>query len=376
MTKNTIIVGGIDLFRSTNNGTNWTQISKWSNNNNLSGLGASLVHADQHAITFKGAGSSEVLFGNDGGVFYSADLTNAGTQDVIPARNHHYNVTQYYACAIHPEAGRDFFLAGAQDNGSQRYTSAGLNATVEVNGGDGAFCFIDQTDPQFQITSYVFNVYDLSTNEGTSFSTNLQDDQNTGLFINPADYDDNQDILYSSRDENSINRISGVTTTPSVGSISVSLDNITSHLRVSPHTTTSTTLFAGTISGKVYKITNADATPSSTDITGGSFPNGSISCIEVGASEDELLVTFSNYGVTSIWYTNDGGTTWSSKEGDLPDMPVRWALLNPNNRNEALIATELGVWRTTNLNSTNPTWVSSNSGLANVRNRYATAKNF
>lgn len=364
--ENTVIVGGIDLFRSTDNGANWTQISKWSNNNNLLGLSASLVHADQHAITFKGVGSNEVLFGNDGGVYYSSDLANAGTQDAIPSRNSNYNVTQYYACAIHPEAGRDFFLAGSQDNGSQRYTSAGLNATVEVNGGDGAFCFIDQTDPQYQITSYVFNVYDLSTNEGTSFATNLQNDQNTGLFINPADYDDNQDILYSSRNAISINRISGVTGSPSVGNISVTLGSTTSHLRVSPYTTTSTTLFAGTLSGKVFKIVNADASPSSTDITG-PFPTGSISCIEIGASEDELLVTFSNYGVTSIWYTSDGGNTWTSKEGDLPDMPVRWALFNPNNRNEVLIATELGVWRTTNLNSTEPNWTSSNSGLANVR---------
>ncbi|MEQ9405177.1 MAG: choice-of-anchor J domain-containing protein [Cyclobacteriaceae bacterium] len=365
--ENAIVVGGIDLFRSTDNGTNWTQISKWSNNNNLSALNASLVHADQHAITFKGAGSNEVLFGNDGGVFYSADLTNAGTQAVIPSRNNNYNVTQYYACAIHPEAGKDFFLAGAQDNGSQRYTESGLNATVEVNGGDGAYCFIDQTDPQFQITSYVFNVYDLSTNEGQSFFTNLQNDQNTGLFINPADYDDNQDVLFSSRDANSINRISGVTTTPSVDNISVSLGSTTSHLRVSPFTTASSTLFAGTLSGRVFKITNANATPSSTEITGPGFPTASISSIEIGASEDELLVTFSNYGVVSVWHTSDGGTNWSDKEGNLPDMPVRWALFNPNNRSEVLLATELGVWRTSNIGSSSPTWTSSNSGLANVR---------
>ena len=55
--ENTVITGAIDLFRSTDNGTNWTQISKWSNNNNLAGLDCSLVHADQHGITFKGSGS-------------------------------------------------------------------------------------------------------------------------------------------------------------------------------------------------------------------------------------------------------------------------------------------------------------------------------
>lgn len=363
-----VVIGGIDLFRTVDSGANWTQISKWSNNNNLSGLGASLVHADQHAITFKGAGSNEVLFGNDGGVFYSSDLTNAGTQDVIPSRVNNYNVTQYYACAIHPEANKDFFLAGAQDNGSQRYTSAGINATVEVNGGDGAYCFIDQTDPNYQITSYVFNVFDLSTNEGQSFTTNLQDDQASGLFINPADYDDNMDILFSSKNDNSINRISGITNTPSIGSVDVSLGSATSHLRVSPYTTTSSTLFAGTLSGRVFKITNADTgSPSSTEITGGSFSTGSISCIELGASEDEVLVTFSNYGVTSVWYTSDGGTNWDNKEGDLPDMPVRWALFNPSNRNEVILATELGVWSTTNIDNSNPTWTASNSGLANVR---------
>ncbi|MFK7952053.1 MAG: immunoglobulin domain-containing protein [Ekhidna sp.] len=366
--ENTVVVGGIDLFRSSDAGQSWTQISKWSNNNNLSGLSASLVHADQHAITFRGSGSSEVLFGNDGGVFYSSNLANAGTQDVIPSRNNNYNVTQYYACAIHPEAERNFFLAGAQDNGSQRFTSPGINSTVDVNGGDGAFCFIDQTDPTYQITSYVFNVYDLSTNEGQSFSTNIQNDQNSGLFINPADYDDNQDILYSSKNENSINRISGISSTPSVGSVAVTLGNTTSHLRVSPYTTNSTTLFAGTLSGRVFKIENADSdSPNSTEITDSTFPSGSISCIEIGSDENELLVTFSNYGVTSVWYSSDGGSNWTSKEGDLPDMPVRWALFNPNNRSEVILATELGVWSTTNIGSDNPTWSPSNSGLANVR---------
>ncbi len=34
-------------------------------------------------------------------------------------------------------------------------------------------------------------------------------------------------------------------------------------------------------------------------------------------------------------------------------MPVRWGLLHPENSNHALIATEIGVWETSNLLSDN-----------------------
>jgi PKD repeat protein len=42
-------------------------------------------------------------------------------------------------------------------------------------------------------------------------------------------------------------------------------------------------------------------------------------------------------------------------------------LIHPTNPHEAILATELGVWATSNLLASSPTWVPSNSGLANVR---------
>lgn len=366
--RNTLIVGGIDLFRSTDGANSWSQISKWSNNNNLAALNCSNVHADQHAIVFKPGSSSEVLFGNDGGVYYSSSIATAATTNVIHRRDNGYNVTQFYACAIHPTAGSNYFLAGAQDNGSHKYGSAGMNATTEVTGGDGAYCFIDQTNPNYQITSYVYNSYWRSTNGGNSFGSRFQSDQSTGKFINPTDYDDNQDVLYSSRTTSTINRVTNMTGSPSIGSITVSgMNSMASHLRVSPHTTTSTTLFVGTEAGDLYKISNADGGSPSTTSIGGSLPAGNISCVEIGANENELLVTYTNYGITSVWYTSSGGTTWTSKEGNLPDMPVRWALFNPNDRTEVILATEVGVWSTSSFSASSPTWAASNSGLANVR---------
>jgi polyisoprenoid-binding protein YceI len=374
-----LFIGGIDLFGSLDGGATWGQISKWSDNGNLSGLTCSFVHADQHAICFKPGSSTTVLFGNDGGVFYSADILNSATKDVIAARNKNYNVTQFYSAAIHPIAGNNYHLAGAQDNGTQLFHSDNLNTTREVYGGDGGYCFIDQVNPKYQIVSYVNNDFALyyPNAQGDTIKMDLLKSDNTGSFINPACYDNNLHALYTYKSSDatsggSIYRVKNITSAPAVIVDSLNVTNLTAAataFKVSPYTTTSTTLLIGTASGKLIKLANADgASPVETDITG-TLPTGSISCIEMGSSENELLVTFFNYGLASkIYYSANGGTTWVSKMGDFPDMPVRWAMFNPNHSStEVILATELGIYGTINFNNTNPTWTAKNSGFSNVR---------
>lgn len=374
--ETTVYIGGIDLFKSTDAGSNWTQISRWSTNN-VMGSTARLsdVHADQHVMEFQPGSSSTAVFGNDGGVFYSADLTNASTSNVISSRNKNYNVTQFYAAAIHPSANTNYYLAGAQDNGTVKFTSAGLGATSVASTGDGAYCFIDQTNPAYQITSYVYNNVYRSTNSGGSFNTWAPImSENTGSFINPATYDNNLHIYYSYKSTDGTNgvikRITGINATPSVSDVAISgLNAAITCLNVSPLTTSSTTLYIGTSNSKIIKVTNADGTPSSTTLSTTGFPAGaSISSIDIGANENELLVTFFNYGVNRIWYTSDGGANWSNKMGNFPNIPARWGMFNPDNRaNDVLLATELGIYGTTNFSNANPTWSQMNNGFTNVR---------
>jgi hypothetical protein len=369
--RRTIIAGGIDLFRSTNGGISWTQISKWSNNANLNTLSCPLVHADQHQVMFKPGSSEEVIFGTDGGVYYSDTVSSAATNSsAINSRNNGYNVTQFYSAALHPTAGNNHMLAGSQDNGTIKLNSAGIGSGTEVRGGDGAFCFIDQNQSQFQIASYVYNTYYKSTNGGASFFTiNILNDQTTGSFINPADYDDNQNILFSNRNSSSIYRVKNVTGSHSSDNFSISMGTDASAFKVSPHTTSSSKLYVGTEGGRVYRITNADgSSPSATRIDGSGFPSGAVSCVQIGGSEDTLLVTFFNYGVNSVWYSTNGGTSWTNKDNSsLPDMPIRWALFNPHVQGEVILATDIGVWYCDNINSGTPTWSRSNNGFANVR---------
>ncbi len=373
---NTLYIGAIDLYKSTNNGANWDQVSDWRP------VGLPYVHADIHQITYAPGSSSRLAIGCDGGIFYSdnANLAAPGFSE----KNSGYNVTQFYAVAIHPSLP-NFFLAGAQDNGSQKFTSAGIGNTTEVTGGDGAFCHIDQDNPNIQITAYVYNNYFISTNGGTTFGT-LYDDPDpnggSGDFINPTDYDDTANVLYGCSSEdtdagpamnyeyNRYRRITGVGTTNTASLVTLTNSPTTAlitHVAVSP--TVSNRVYFGFDNGRIGYVNNANTGTSNTiNLFASTGINGSVSCVAVDpTNENHILVTYSNYGVNSIWETTNGGSSWTSVEGNLPDMPVRWAMLDPRNSDWALIATELGIWSTDNINGATTEWDPTNSGLANVR---------
>ena len=373
---NTLYIGGIDVYRSTNNGANWTRVSDWRP------IGLPYVHADIHQISYAPGSSSRIAIGCDGGIFYSADANVASPN--FADKNSGYNVTQFYAVAIHPSS-TDFFLAGAQDNGSQKFTSAGVNNTTEVTGGDGAFCHIDQDNPNIQITSYVYNNYYISTDGGASFGTLYADpDPNNGSgdFINPTDYDNTANVLYACSSEdidpgpamnyqfNRYTRITGIGTTNAASLVTLSnsspTDTIT-HVAVSP--SVSNRVYFGFDNGRIGYVNNANMGTSNTiNLLATTGVTGSVSCIAIDPiDENHILVTYSNYGVNSIWQTTNGGASWTSVEGNLPDMPVRWAMFDPRNSDWAIIATELGVWSTDNINGSSTDWGPTNSGLANVR---------
>jgi PKD repeat protein len=354
---NTIYVGGVDLFKSTNGGSSWTQLSYWY----LDPSNVNYAHADQHAIVFRPSNPNFVVHGNDGGV----SITTDGGQN-FETRVNGYNVTQFYSCAINPDANSPIIIGGAQDNGSHYIDAAGIQPSIEVLGGDGAFAFCDQeVEDIYIVSSQNGNFYKYQN--GSYAGQILSGSQ--GEFISPSDYDDRENILYTAlKNSNSaIIRVTNIDGTPSEESLSTSLNAEATHFRVSPYAPVGTTnLFVGTAGGGVYKITNAhngSASTSNINLPG----SGSVSCIEIGVSESELLVTKSNYGITSVYYSSTGGSSWVSKEGDLPDMPVRWALFNPNNRLEVILATEVGIWGTNDISVGSPDWEPHVLGMANVR---------
>ncbi|WP_462249926.1 T9SS type A sorting domain-containing protein [Ferruginibacter sp.] len=353
--SNECIVGGLDCHKTLDGGATWTKISTWV------GFTGQYVHADQHNIQWWDGGS-KLMFNCDGGVHYSS---NGGT--TITDRNKGLRIKQFYSIAIHPSS-TNYFLTGAQDNGVHRLNHPGLDSSVEVYGGDGCYVAIDQNEPQFQFGSYVFNVYRRSTNNGASWTTPVNN-QSTGRFVNPWDYDNNANIIYACNNAGTYLRwnnpqgpaaaFTEVVTASAFGTGNVSAAH------ASPYTANK--VYFGLGNGVVVFIDNANT---GTAVTGTVITpagaSGYANCVVTGSSDQNLMTCYSSYGVQNVWVSSNGGTSWTACDGNLPDMPVRWGLFHPDTDTKAFIATETGVWETDLLNGASTVWTPSTS-FPNVR---------
>ncbi len=384
-----VYVGGINTHRSKTSGGSWSQLSKWSNNPNMNSLSVPFVHADIHAITFHPVDPNMGLIGSDGGVSVvkSFGIGSSSTL-VINNRNFDYNVTQFYygdISQIDFDNGGDF-IAGSQDNGTQVFTNSRtdrLTITNDPSGGDGSYSAIDAEDG-YAILGYtsrnhfyvewplasgdrLFNLI----NAGRAYEIS---DEADGDFINVAELDKTFNVLYAnSRTANGTTSITACTLGEDAADCSELTGTIISQSRptamsASPFQTESPTLFVGTENSRLLKIERADdnTTKKITNISSDDFL-GSVSDIAFGASEQEIFVTFHNYGINNVWYTNDGGDTWSQKDGNLPDIPVKAILQNPLVANEVILGTELGIFSTDDFDSASPTWTPSINGMTNVK---------
>ncbi len=375
-----LFTGGINLHDTADGGTTWTQKSNWT------GLPLQDVHSDQHVSIYSANDATKMLFGNDGGVYYSND---GGV--TISSRNAGFNVTQFYSLGVSPTTNGltgDNFVAGAQDNGSQMFlnVSSGQNPSVEVQGGDGAYSMFDQDGvDQYRITNYVYNntvrLFNYVTNATRSINTESGTTGDNGAFISPMALDSKLDILYSDYTKTTNNRVrryknlkAGIVQKAPLSN--ALLNSAATALTVSPFPATAastSTLLLGTRNGRLLKVINADngtttsgAIVAWSNLTGPLFA-GSVSDVEYGSTENDIFVTFHNYNVISVFYSPDGGINWQNKEGNLPDMPVKCILQNPMLSNEVIIGTDLGVWGTSNFNDASPVWTRSDNGMQNVR---------
>lgn len=355
--RNTVWVGGIDLFRTQNGGNTWNQMTHW-----WGGYALPNVHADQHLLLFHPSQSNQLLIGNDGGLY--ATETAQLAQPKFEFKGTGYNVTQFYSVAIHPDADQDIIMGGTQDNGTQILREVEPGISRELSGGDGGYCHFDEIDPQFVFTSYVYNNFYRSNNGGKSFESVPV--SNNGRFVNPTAYDPNSGKFYAANLANNYLRWENPKTGNTFTTVPVSpFGGIPTTLALSPNVPNR--IYFGFGNGSIYRVDNAHATPVSVNI-GIGLPTRYVSSIAIEEGDDNhLIVVFSNYGTISVFETKDGGSSWVSVEGNLPDMPVRTVIFQPGYNSRLLIGTDLGVWKTDSINASATQWTQAGTGMPNVR---------
>lgn len=350
---NKLMAGGVNMAMSTNQGFNWNVVAQG-------------MHVDHHNITFDPEIRNRVLFGNDGGIWLSS---NGG--QFASDRSEGYVTTQFYAGAIHPDAGSPYLLGGTQDNNSLIISEPGLAPSSVALGGDGVFCFIDQNEPNIQIVSSQNGNYVLSTNGGFSFGFGASVN---GAFINRSDYDNDANILYGQINQSGIDDIDFFRWNINTSAVDEDVDitgynvNVTAVL-ADPNV--ENRVYFGGQSGLVVRVDDAHTGKS---VSGSLYANlpvsASVSSVHIDkVNPNDGLISLFNYGVRNVWVTYDDGEQWTNIDGDLPDIPVRWAIFDPSNHDRAMIATDAGVWTTEDIDGDNTHWEPTNpdNGMPFVR---------
>ncbi len=383
---NTIYAGGTTIGISYTGGTG-SPAWKHELGSNYFYPPSNKFFVDNHAFAARPGFPNEAVFGNDGGVFYSADWGDPNvTAPNFQRRTKGYNVTQFYSVAIAGAANNGLTMGGAQDNGTQIVNSAyGTQGSgFEIRGGDGGLNYIDQEDVNLLISSYTNVTYQIHpSGPANTAKIDLEPtSKSRGEFINQSDYDSPNNTLYANYylagtpNQAQIIRYTISGTAPNYTSVS-SILTLTTDIKPSVIKLgkTAGSLFLGTSDGKVYKATGI---PASGDqnvaltliMDNANTSTGYVSSIDFGTTENTIVVVKSNYNIKSVFYSTDGGTTWTSKDETgygLPNVPIRYVLVNPVDTKQVLLATELGVWSTSDITATNPQWSPTNAALANVR---------
>ncbi len=140
-----------------------------------------------------------------------------------------------------------------------------------------------------------------------------------------------------------------------------------------PYNAATSSLFFGTSNGRVFRLDNptgvAAATAPVEISVGGGFPIAYVSSIAVSpVNDDTVLVTFSNYGVTSVFWTNNANSfalvpTWQNVEGNLTLPSFRSsAIANIGGNLEYFVGTSAGLFRTTAMAGGATMWTQEGAG--------------
>lgn len=342
---NTVFIGGVNTWKTTDGGTTWNINNHWSSN---CGGTATTVHADKHNLTFQN-GTATLFECNDGGLYSTSNSGNSWshlTNGMI--------ISQMYKLGVAQTTSTDV-ITGLQDNGTKAMLTSTWN---DVIGGDGMECMIDASDENTQYGSlYYGSIYRTTDHWGNSTQISGGISGNAA-WVTPFVQDPNnsntifvgyEDVWKSTNQGNSWSQLS------TWGG------NTLRSLAVAP--SNSNNIFAAT-TNTLYGTTNGGSSWS--NITG-SLPVGSSNITYISVKNDDantIWVSMSEFNSYGVFESTNGGSSWTDISAGLPSLPTNCVIQNKQNSTqvELYAATDVGVYL--KLGSSN--WVPFFNNMPNV----------
>jgi photosystem II stability/assembly factor-like uncharacterized protein len=326
-----VYIVGFDIAKSTNSGSSW---------NTLNGM-----HVDHHALDFSRTNSSFMLAGNDGGAYISNNGGNSWTHfENLP-------ITQFYNIEVdyqHPER----LYGGTQDNNTIRTLTGSANDWNSIIGGDGFHVNVDPIDNNYVYGESQYGNLRRSTNGGNSFQNGTNGisgsdrvNWNTPVILSPFNpemmfYGSNK--LYTSSRAVSWTAISTDLTDGLHPSGSLAFGTLTA---IAASYNNLDVIYTGSDDGNVNVTFDGGTTW--TDVSAG-LPDQYITSIAMVPSDDMIAyVTVSGFKYLDytprVFKTTDGGQNWTDISSNLPNIPVNDIITYPA-ENILFVATDLNVW--------------------------------
>ena len=329
-----IVGGGLLLEKSLDGNATWA----------ATGEGA--LHVDQHAVAFSADGSL-LYAGNDGGVYVTA---NAATNSTVwTSLNSTLALTQFYpGFSINP-ADPTYAIGGTQDNGTIVYS--GVPEWKYAACGDGGGTLVDPFNSQ--------TVYATCQQDGIHKSLTGGGPGGFGLVMGDIPHTEVPFVGVIAADPSVEGTIyyAGNTALWRTTDAAASWTNLTSGITPAISAVTAVAVISldgnsvvfadedfDTGAGDVYCTANAKAV----NVTWALCENG----LE-GAQIQEFVqdprkpsaayAVATGYGTGHVFYTSNGGTSWTDLTGDLMDVPVSALVIDPDTA-YLYIGTDVGVF--------------------------------
>ena len=326
-----VYIVGLEIAKSTDSGVSWQTLQG--------------MHVDHHALEFSRTNSDFMLAGNDGGAYISNDGGNSWSKFLnLP-------ITQFYNIEV-DRTQPERLYGGTQDNNTIRTVTGGASDWNSIWGGDGFHVNVDPVDNSYIYVESQYGNLGRSTDGGDSFnyatngiSGSDRNNWNTPVIISPFDHEIlyyGTNRLYTSNKASNWTVISPDLTDGVHSSGSLAFGTLTA---IASSYNNLDVIYTGSDDGNVNVTFDGGTTW--TDISTG-LPDQYITSIAMVPNDDMIAyVTVSGFKYLEytphVFKTTDGGENWTDISSNLPNLPVNDIIAYPE-KEILFVATDLNVW--------------------------------